>query len=156
GAQLMRIERAMTGLVQPAGVFVYEGALADGLPVSDPGGIPAELGLVVARTVVGGALAREPYRHVRIALAGGEAVAHADDEEIGDARQHLRHLPAADFDLDPGTGRIGNLQLHRRVAGKRYGLASATASARRGQPGAVHHLRIGQPVETGSDHVALG
>ena len=63
---------------------------------------------------------------------------------------------SADLHLDPGAGGIGDLQLHRRIAGQRHRLPTATAAARRGQPGAVDDLRIGQTLQAGTNHVALG
>ena len=112
--------------------------------------------LVGADAVVGGAIGREAHGHIRVALAGGEAVAHADDEEIGDAGGRLRHLPAADLDADPGAVGIGHLELHRRVAGQRHRLAARAAAVRRGEPGAVDRLRVLEPFQARQDGVALG
>ena len=158
GPQLVRVERAMAGLVLPARVLLDELRVADVLPVADAGRIAGERGIVGGDAVVGGALRREAHRHVGVALAGGEAVAHADDEQVGDAGGRLRHLAAADLHADPGAGGVWHVELHRRVAGQRHRLLARPASLplRRGQPAAIDGLRVLEPLQPRQDRMALG
>ena len=155
-AQLMRVERAMARLVLPARILLDERPVADRLPVADAGRIAGKPRLLVCGLVVHGAGRRQLYRHVGIAVAGGEAVAHADDEEVADARHDLRNLPAADLHLDPRAVGVGDLQPHGGVAGQRHRLATPSAPPRRGQPRAVDRLRVRQVLQRRAHDMLLG
>ena len=146
----------MAGLVHPTRILLDERFLADRFPVADAGRISAKLRVVGARAVVGGSFGREAHRHVGIALAGGETVTHADDEEIRHLRERLGHLPAADLDLDPGPAGIRDLQLHGGIAGERYRLAAPTPTLWNGEPRAIDNLGIVQSLQVRADHMALG
>ena len=151
GAQLMRIERAMARLVLPARVLLDELLVADRTPVADARRVAGQRGVVVGRTI-----GREAHRHIRIALARGKAVPHADDEQIADLHEDLGDLPAADVDRHPGAVRIGDLELQRRIARQRDGLAALAPAGRLGAPGAIDGLRVVEPLHVRQDGVALG
>ena len=147
-AQLMRIERAMARLVLPARILLDESLVADRAPVAD------------ARRIAGKAWRRSRQndraridRHIRIAFAGAEAVAHADDEEIGDLHLHLgnRRPPISTVTQAPGDRGSRVAPACRRAASRP---CRARPAARRGQPGAVDGLRVLEPVHAGQDGVA--
>ena len=147
GAQLMRIERAVAALIDPAGILLDERRVADLFPRADAGGIASEVAVAGALAVVGAAVARKTHRHVRVAFAGSEAVAHADDEQILDDDLLVRHLAAADLDADRGAGRIGNGKVRLFAARLRDDLAAQRPAERRCQPGAGDARRLVDIVE---------
>jgi len=155
GAQLMGIERAVAALIGPAGVLLDEGLVADLLPRADARRIAAEIG-ASAGSVVGGAVAGEAHGHIGIALAGGEAVAHADDEQVADLHILRRHLAAADLDAHGGAGWIGNIEAYLLAARLRDRIAAHRPSARRGEPGATEAARLVDIVDTEDDAVRGG
>ncbi len=153
--QLVRIERTMAGLVDPARVLVDELGVADLAPVADAGGIAGERDILLGVAVVGGALTREPHRDIGIALAGTEAVAHADDKQVDDLEVGAGHFLAADLDRQTHAGRIGYVEPQRLAAqlGDRFAAGNALG-AWRCEPGALDRGRILDAAHLGDDGVA--
>ena len=96
-AQLMRIQRAMAGLIQPLGVLGDEFGIADLFPGADACGIAVQHHGLGTRTILGCALGRQAHGHVGIAFAGAETVAEPDDKQVGDLDGILCDLLAADL-----------------------------------------------------------
>src|SRR5262249_18282332 len=145
------------GLVLPARILLDELAIPNLLPIADAGRIAGERRAVRAKTVVGRALGGEAHRHVWVALARGEAITHAQNEEVDDARSRLRHLAAADLGTDPGAGGVGHLELNRRVARQRHNFPARPAACllRRRQPAAIDGLGILEPLQPDQNRMAL-
>src|SRR3978361_283429 len=106
----------MAGLVEPAGVLLDEGLVAEFSPWSDARRIASEATVKSRRAVIGGAFAREAHGHVRVAFSGREAVAHSRDQDIADFDVGLSDLQATYLDRNLGATWIWNNKARRLVA----------------------------------------
>ena len=153
--RMVRVKRAVTGLVEPARILLEELLVADLLPGADARRIALELDAARPPPVVDPTVAGEHDRHVGIALARPETVADADDEDV------------LDRDIDLGDGRplrahrdaraagIGHLDHGFRAAGSRSDLRhrAALALQRRHPPLATLPLELGGRFERDDDAV---
>ncbi len=109
GAQLVTVERPMTGFIEPL-------RLARAIIAG-----PARIEILVA------AVGRELHRHIGIPLARGEAVTKADDEEILHRDFCGNPLLARDSNRNGCTLRVRNRGRHRILAGCHDGFGRAYA-----------------------------
>jgi len=155
GAQLIGIERAVAGLIEPARIFGDEGFVTDLPPVADAGRVSCQISLVLG-PIVGRALTREAHRDVGIAFAGRKAVAHGDDKNVAHLHRRCGNLAAADFDRDLQPARIGHGEFDGLVARLGDGIAADVLSTLgRGEPGACQDAWLIDTGQSGNDDMAL-
>ena len=121
---LLGIKRAMTRLIEPAGVFLDELLVADIPPGADASRIAVEITINSRRAVVGGSLSRELDRNVRIAFARREAVAHAGDQNVAYLDVGLGNLEPADLDADGHAAWVWNDETGTLAARLRDGISA--------------------------------
>ena len=149
---LMRIERAVAGLIEPARVFADERLVADLLPVADAGGVADEIGVGTRFTIVSRPIARETHGRIGVAFTRAKAVAHGDNENVADLGLRAQLFAAADLDFQADAAGISDIEsegliarLRNRFAAQRRAIALRRRQPRAGEIGRfvakARHLR---------------
>ena len=121
-AQLVRIKRAVTGLIYPAGIIPNKALIANFPPSANPRRIARQPDTRTRLTVICCPFARKPYRHIGIAFAGGKTVTHANDQEVLDLDPRFGNRLPTDKHTQQYARRIWNGKFNGNIARHSQGL----------------------------------